>query len=152
MGNSRNILAAIAGLALIVVGCTNQNAATPSASDKITAPTLTPVAPPTEAEKARKFLDTYLGQIVKGDNSTYMFCDPAVASSFFAPRKYEVLTFLTAEGEDGFSAKVRIESSNQGGMSITKDWTIVGKRKEQSVTTQIAGVSIAPELCIIGML
>jgi hypothetical protein len=82
-------------------------------------------------EKTKKFLTQYLDDIIKGGSNSSYFCEYNSQVFFFAPRSYEILSVSAPDVKTDSVAgsKVRIESSNRGGMKITTDSTFLLKNR-----------------------
>jgi len=82
-------------------------------------------------EKTEKFLTLYLDDIIKGGSNSSYFCEYNSQVFFFAPRSYKILSVSAPDikTDSVAGSKVRIESSNRGGMQITTDSTILLKNR-----------------------
>jgi hypothetical protein len=80
-------------------------------------------------EKTEKFLTQYLEDIIKGGSNSNYYCEYNNQVFLFSPRSYKILSVfppaITPNSVD--ISRVRIESSNRGGMQITKDWSFTLK-------------------------
>ena len=85
-------------------------------------------------KNAERFLKIYLDTIIRGERGDVFFCDRKSVSTFFSPTDYKILSVKVYDNVDSpdvrllapiGNANIRIDSSNQGGSKITKNWKIL---------------------------
>lgn len=99
-------------------------------------PQVAEAAPPQQGVDA---LRTILDQVIEGQSLQSNWCKEwkILAKNLFSPRSYRVLGKPHEDkefnGVYGNEIKVRIESSNQAGMPIVKDWYFTIQYRERAM-------------------
>ena len=87
------------------------------------------ITEPTIEDKQRAAINDYFERQSRGLSGDGMFCSGSNPISFFAVRKWEILTAVEAFKTFG-DYIVRVDSSNKGGAQVTTDFKIGVRTKD----------------------